>query len=92
MAINNHFNRVINRFPPAPAPEVVPGYCQRFYNLSPEILSMYLYSYIYIWITPFESFWMYPINVDINYIYGYIWINNLWVHTQFDWRNINSFY
>lgn len=92
MPIMNQTNLNLNSFPPAPAPNVIPGYCSRLYNAVPELLKMYLYTYIYVWLNPYESFWMYPTTLDSYRISGYIWKNFLWAYTELDLRNIDSFF
>ena len=85
------------RIPPPPsfAPNVIiPNHSKNIQKAATyEILNQYLLSNIYVWLKDTgKSFWMYPVRINKNIIYGYVWKNHKWNYTYIYLHKINFFY
>jgi len=78
-------------FPPSPPPNISPTSCHGFNDAIPKFLRQHMRMYIYVWMYTGQSFWMYPVSLNNERIYGHIWNGQRWVYTRFFWNSMESF-
>ncbi len=89
---NNKAKRKIILYPPSPAPSVIPTGCSWNKNENPDMILKYVFLYIYVWTDSENSFWMYPIGIWYNNIYGYIWDNSKWKYEKIHINSIDRIF
>lgn len=77
--------------PPLPAPKITPEYAFTHSGLNYTELKQHTRICMYIWMR-YNSFWMFPTNVDHDYMIGYIWSDGEWRYGKIIWRKIDSFF
>lgn len=73
-------------------PVTTPQYCTGLYNAEPNAIKQYLFTYIYVWTENGFSFWLFPICLRDDIIYGYIWEGESWIYSTVDRSLILSVY
>lgn len=77
--------------PPSPPPTVRPTYSLGLHRTSHEFIRQNMLMYIYVWMCTGQSFWMYPIKIDNNKIYGHIWNEQQWIYMALHLNSIECF-
>ena len=78
--------------PLSPPPQVTPQLHPVLLGTGPQFIRQYLFLYAYILTTSDQSFWIYPIRFDDQFVYGYVWKNNAWILSKLPIDSINSVY
>lgn len=78
-------------FPGSPPPNFVPTHFKPGQEGFPEIFFQYLNRHIYVWTKGGGRFWMFPVQLDDRYLYGYVWRNG-WKPEKVAWRAIEGFF
>ena len=81
-----------NSLPPSPPPAFQPPYCKLAPRITPEMLTAYLNTYIYVWIVQGCSFWMFPEIYKNDMLCGYIWSGESWEPACISYKLIDSIY
>lgn len=54
-------------------PVFIPKYCPALRGTAKEFIKQYIGMYVYIWTVNGKGFWIYPMYIRKNRLYGYIW-------------------
>jgi len=47
---------------------------------------------IYIWMNNSHRFWMYPVQFDVKYMYGYVWDGKKWANVRMNRKYVKTYY
>jgi len=81
-----------NDAPRTPPPDYVPARARASRAVDPGAISGCLNSFMYVWLTNGQAFWMFPTFVGRRSISGFRWSRFGWVYTGFDLRLVESFF
>ena len=77
---------------PITAPNTVPSYSSILKCDNYNLLEQFIDKYIYVWLKTNNAFWMYPTEVNDNYVKGFAWDIFGWREIGFSISAIDSFY
>jgi len=81
-----------NDAPHTPPPDYIPNRARQSRAVDPGAIRGCLHSFMYVWLTNGQAFWMYPTFVGRRSISGFRWSRFGWVYTGFDLRMVESFF
>ena len=81
-----------NDAPRTAPPDYVPNRARAARAVDPGAIRGCLHSFMYVWLTNGQAFWMYPTFVGRRSVSGFRWSRFGWVYTGFDLRLVESFF
>ncbi len=64
--------------PLSPPPPFSPQHHPVLKGTGPQFIRQYLFLYTYILTTGNQSFWIYPIRFDDQFVFAYVWEDDTW--------------
>jgi hypothetical protein len=92
MSKTDFVKRKVVLFPPSPAPNTIPDGCSWCSKDDIGILEQFKFLYIYVWCSDGNSFWLYPIAILKDLIYGYVHENLKWKYTKLEINKIDRIF
>ena len=89
---NKPFNQKMPTPPSTPPPRGIPRYSPALRGLGPSFIPECLNHFIYVWTIYGNSFWMYPVDLIDNLLFGYAWDGSDWKYIRIPVNLIDSFY
>jgi len=78
--------------PTTPPPDFIPPQTRQARAVDAGAIRGCLRSFMYVWLTNGQAFWMFPTFVGRRSVAGYRWSRFGWVYTGFDLRMVASFH
>lgn len=85
-------NMRVSQKPPSPPPSAVPQYCPCLRNTGSEYIGQYLNSLVYVWTIYRNSFWLYPVDIIGDVLFGYVWDDSDWEYIKININLMDSLY
>lgn len=60
-------------YPHMKPPVFTPAYCSVMKGTGPEFIRQYIGMFVYVWTVKGSGFWLFPVFIRANILYGYVW-------------------